>query len=145
MKKIFMWIVLMFINMALWAGNEKPIKITEMPLKAQQFIQNFFPAHSIALAKMDTEFLSKNYDVIFTNGDKVEFDKQGRWTNIDCEHSMVPIAVIPHAIQDYVQKQYPNAKILKIEMTDRKGYDVELSNGLEIEFDKKFNVIDIDR
>ena len=145
MKKIFMWIVAMFINMALWAGNEKPIKVIEMPVKAQRFIQTFFSAHSIALAKMDTEFLSRNYDVIFTNGDKVEFDKQGRWTNIDCEHSMVPTAVIPQAIKDYVQKQYPNAKILKMEMTDRKGYDVELSNDVEIEFDKKFNVIDIDR
>ena len=43
-----------------------------------------------------------------------------------------------------MQKQYPNAKILKIELTDRKGYDVGLSNDVEIEFDKRFNVIDID-
>ena len=42
MKKIFMWIVAMFINMALWAGNEKPIKVIEMPVKAQRFIQTFF-------------------------------------------------------------------------------------------------------
>ena len=42
------------------------------------------------------------------------------------------------------QKQYPNAKILKIELTDRKGYDVGLSNDVDVEFDKKFNVIDID-
>ena len=145
MKKIFMWVLVTFINMALWAGNEKPIKVTEMPAKAQLFIQNFFSSHSIALAKMETDFLSKSYDVIFTNGDKVEFDKQGRWTNIDCEHSMVPTAVVPQTIKDYVQQQYPKAKILKIELTDRRGYDVELSNDVEIEFDKKFNVIDIDR
>ena len=43
-----------------------------------------------------------------------------------------------------IQKQYPNAKILKIELTDRKGYDVGLSNDVDVEFDKKFNVIDID-
>ena len=78
------------------------------------------------------------------NGDKVEFDKKGRWTNIDCEHSAVPGAVVPQSIKEYVQKQYPSAKILKLELTDRKGYDVELSNDVDIEFDKKFNVIDID-
>ena len=26
---------------------------------------------------------------------------------------------------------------------DRHGYDVKLNNGMEIEFDKKFNVVDI--
>jgi len=27
---------------------------------------------------------------------------------------------------------------------DRRGYDVKLNNGMEIEFDKKINVVDID-
>ena len=93
---------------------------------------------------MESDVLSKSYDVIFTNGDKVEFDKKGRWTNIDCEHSVVPAGIVPQSIKEYVQKQYPSAKIIKLELTDRKGYDVELSNDVEIEFDKKFNVIDID-
>lgn len=145
MKKMtFLWVCLFALNVTVWASNDKPIKITEMPGQAQAFIKNYFSTHSVALAKMETDFLSKSYDVIFTNGDKVEFDKQGRWTNIDCEHSVVPVGVIPQTIKDYVQKQYPNAKILKIELTDRKGYDVGLSNDVEIEFDKRFNVIDID-
>ena len=94
---------------------------------------------------METEFMSKSYDVIFTNGDKVEFDKKGNWTNVDCEHTQVPQAVIPMAIQKYLAKNYPDAYVLKIELTDRKGYDVDLNNGFDIEFDKRFNVIEIDR
>ena len=138
MKKMtFLWVCLFALNVTVWASNDKPIKIAEMPGQAQAFIKNYFSTHSVALAKMETDFLSKSYDVIFTNGDKVEFDKQGRWTNIDCEHSVVPVGVIPQTIKDYVQKQYPNAKILKIELTDRKGYDVGLSNDVEIEFDKR--------
>ena len=31
------------------------------------------------------------------------------------------------------------------ELTDRKGYEVDLSNGFDIEFDKKMNVIDVDK
>ena len=145
MKKLVLVLVsIVALSFTAKASEDKPITVDRMPQKAQQFIKAHFGNHQVAMAKMETDFLSKSYDVIFTNGDKVEFDKQGRWTNIDCEHSVVPVGVIPQTIKDYVQKQYPNAKILKIELTDRKGYDVGLSNDVEIEFDKRFNVIDID-
>jgi hypothetical protein len=44
-----------------------------------------------------------------------------------------------------MSKNYPQAKVVKIEKNDRKGYDIELSNGFDIEFDKKFRVVEIDR
>lgn len=145
MKKLtLLWVCMFVFSSIVWAGDDRPIKITEMPKQAQKFIKSYFSTHSVAMAKMETDFLSKSYDVIFTNGDKVEFDKKGRWTNIDCEHSVVPSGVVPQSIKEYVQKQYPSAKIKKIELTDRKGFEVELSNDVDIEFDKRFNVIDID-
>jgi hypothetical protein len=127
------------------AGNDKPIQVSEMPKAAQLFIKNHFADLSVAMAKVETDFLDKNYDVVFTNGNKVEFDKKGNWTNVDCEHTQVPVAILPEAIRQYVTQNYPDAKVLKIEVTDRKGYDVELSNGFELEFDKRMNVIDVDR
>lgn len=146
MKKLAILFVGLFaLNMAMWAGNDKPIQVDRMPKAAQQFIRNHFADQSVAMAKMELDFMSKSYDVIFTNGDKVEFDKKGHWTNVDCEHSQVPQAIIPMAIQQYLAKNYPDAKILKIEKTDRKGYEVDLNNGFDIEFDKKLNVIEFDR
>lgn len=146
MKRLIFLLACVFaLSLVAAAANDKPIKFEEMPKQAQQFVKKHFPTLSIALIKMETDFLSKSYDVIFTNGDKLEFDKRGKWTNIDCEHSVVPVELIPDTILGYVQKQSPKATIMKIEITDRKGYEVELSNGVEIEFDKKFNVIDIDR
>ena len=132
-------------NFVALAGNDKPIQVSEMPKAAQLFIKNHFADLSVAMAKVETDFLDKNYDVVFTNGNKVEFDKKGNWTNVDCEHTQVPVAILPEAIRQYVAKNYPDAKVLKIEVTDRKGYDVELSNGFELEFDKRMNVIDVDR
>ena len=141
MKKIvFLFISLFAMNLVALAGNDKPIQVSEMPKAAQLFIKNHFADLSVAMAKVETDFLDKNYDVVFTNGNKVEFDKKGNWTNVDCEHTQVPVA-----IRQYVAKNYPDAKVLKIEVTDRKGYDVELSNGFELEFDKRMNVIDVDR
>ena len=146
MKKIvFLFISLFAMNFVALAGNDKPIQVSEMPKAAQLFIKNHFADLSVAMAKVETDFLDKNYDVVFTNGNKVEFDKKGNWTNVDCEHTQVPVAILPEAIRQYVAKNYPDAKVLKIELTDRKGYNVELSNGFELEFDKRMNVIDVDR
>ena len=146
MKRLaFLFVCMFMLNLVALAAHDKPIKFEEMPKQAQQFVNKYFAQQSVALIKMETDFMSKSYDVIFTNGDKVEFDKRGHWTKIECEQSAVPTELIPDTILGYVQKQYPSAKVLKIEKTDRKGYEIDLSNGVDIEFDKKLNVIDIDR
>ena len=146
MKKIILFFASLFVlNLAVSADNDKPIQLTEMPKEAQQFIQRHFANQPVALAKIDADFMDKTYEVVFTNGDQVEFDKKGKWTKVDCEHTQVPLAIVPVAIQQYVSKNYPDAKVVKIELTDRKGYEVDLSNGFEIEFDKKMRVVEIDR
>lgn len=144
-KMMFLFVSLFVMNLAVFADNDKPIQVTEMPKEAQSFVKSHFANQSVAVAKMETDFFDKTYDIIFTNGDKVEFDKKGNWTKVDCEHTQVPQAVIPTAIQQYVSKNYPDAKVVKIEKTDRKGFDVDLSNGFDIEFDKKMRVVEIDR
>lgn len=114
-----------------------------MPQLAQQFIKQHFSDSKVALAKMESDFLYKSYEVIFTNGNKVEFDKKGNWEEVDCKHTSVPVAIIPAAIQKYVTTNYPDAKVLKIER-EKKDYEVKLSNRTELKFDLKFNLIDID-
>ena len=87
--------------------------------------------------------LSKNYEVIFTNGDKVEFDRTGGWAEVKCTRNPVPEAIVPAAIRDYVKTNYPDAEILKIERS-KKEYEVKLSNRWEIKFNNQMQVIDID-
>lgn len=145
MKKVTLLLTALFAFVAVsFAGEDKPISVDKMPQAAQTFIKQYFPGKSIALAKMDSEFFGRSYDVIFTNGDKVEFDKKGEWTKIDCDYSQVPMEAVPSAIRTYVKSHYPSAKIKQIEK-DRKKYELELSNGWEIKFDKSFNVIKLDR
>ena len=146
MKKIVLIFASLFLmNLLAFADNDKPIQVSDMPKVAQEFILRHFANQSVALAKIDTEFLNKTYDIVFTNGDEVEFDKKGKWIKVDCGRSQVPLEIVPVAIQQYVSKNYPDAKVVKIELTDRKGYDIDLSNGFEIEFDKKMRVVEIDR
>ena len=86
---------------------------------------------------------SKSYEVVFTNGDKVEFDRDGRWKEISCKQSSVPPALVPAAISRYVKSHYAGRRIVKLER-DRKEFEVNLDNGVEITFNKNFQVTDID-
>lgn len=125
------------------ASNDKPIEVSQLPQTAQQVLKKDFSKMKIALAKMESGIFDTSYDIIFTNGDKVEFDRNGNWTELKCKYSQVPVRLIPAAINSYVKKNYPSTKVLEIER-DRNEYDVKLSNGIEITFNKKFQVIDID-
>lgn len=146
MRRIVMFLVCVFSLsvVTMWAGNDKPISFGELPATAQAFVRKHFPQVDVALTKMDSDFFNKDYDVIFVNGDKIEFDKNGNWKEIKCAPGgFVPPAAIPSQIQTYLTRNYPNTSVVKIER-DRKDYEVKLSNGRELKFDKQFRLIDID-
>ncbi len=143
-KKALMAIICIaaFVTPAM-ADNDKPISVSELPTAAQQVLNSYFTTKKVALAKMESGIIGKSYDVIFTNGEKIEFDRKGQWTEIDCKQSSVPSKLVPSQITSYVNQNYSGNKILKIEKDDNE-YEVNLSNGIEITFNKKFAVIDID-
>ncbi|WP_417128705.1 PepSY-like domain-containing protein [Phocaeicola sp.] len=144
MKKLVFLLVCVFtVSTVAMADNEKPIQVGQLPTKAQTFITTYFKGHKVALAKQDSDLFSKSYDVIFTNGEKIEFDKSGEWTEVKCKSSGVPAQIIPSAIRTYVKNNYPDASIIQIERK-RNEYEVKLSNRWEITFDSQMRVIDID-
>ena len=144
MRKIIAMLLCVFAFQAVVsADNDKPVQVGQLPTKAQTFLSSHFKGRKVALAKMESDLFYKSYDVIFTSGDKVEFGKSGDWTEVSCPHSEVPVQVIPAAIRNYLKTNYPDAKVLGIER-DKNEYEVKLSNRLEIKFDSKFRVMDID-
>lgn len=145
MKKLFVLFICLFaLQTVVRADDDKPIQITQLPQKAQQFIKQHFSDSKIALAKMESKLFSKSYDVIFTSGNKIEFDKEGDWKEISCKYSEVPAALIPDAIKQEVASKYPETKILEIER-DTNDYEVRISNGWELKFDFAFKLIDVDK
>ena len=84
-------------NMAANAGNDKPIAVNALPVKAQTLLSNHFNNQKVMLATIETGVINKSYDVVLQNGTKLEFE-----------------------------------------------YEVELANGLDLTFNKHFQVIDID-
>ena len=116
MKKIILlFLCLAAIQITIKAGNDKPIDFNELPAQSQQMIKKYFPDQSVALVKMEREFSGKSYELIFTNGNKVEFDKRGLWKEINCKYTTLPLELVPAQITDYVNTNYPEVKITKIE------------------------------
>lgn len=144
MKKFLVMMACLFaLNAAVYAGDDKPIKVNQLPTNSQQFIQKHFNGIEISYAKVDNDILDKSYEVIFVNGDKVEFSKNGEWKDVSCKYSQVPNGIVPKEILNFVLQKHQGQKILKIDR-DTRDYELELSNGLEIKFDLKFNIIGYD-
>ncbi len=145
MKKSAILIVCFFtlFSAVVRADNDKPVQVNRLPTAARQFIEQHFGDRKVALAKMETEFMSKSYEVTFANGDHIDFDNKGNWEEVDCKFSSVPAAIVPDPILKYIKENYPDATVKKIEK-DRREYEVKLSNRVELTFDLKFNLIDID-
>ena len=137
MKKLFLLLVSLILIVAdIYAGRDKAITVDQLPKIAQQFIEKHFADVEVSYAKMDTELFDKSYDVIFVNGSKVEFDKRGEWEKVDCKYTQVPERVIPSKIREFIVKNHPSAKVIKIER-DSKAYKVRLNGKLKLKFDLK--------
>lgn len=55
----------------------------------------------------------------------------------------VPDAYVPAGVRAYVSKNHSGQRIVSIDR-ERSGYDVELSNGIEMKFDKVGNFLRYD-
>ena len=130
-------------NMVANAGNDKPIAVSALPVKAQTLLSNHFNSQKVMLATIESGVVSRSYDVVLKNGTKLEFDKKGNLTEIDCKLGIVPALLIPQAIKNYLKDNYAGQSVKKIEM-NKNEYEVELTNGLDLTFNKHFQLIDID-
>ena len=125
------------------ADKNKPIQVNELPAKAQTVLNTHFSGQKVTMATLESEIIDKSYNVVLQNGTKLEFDRKGNLTEVDCKQGTVPAKLIPQPIKSYVQANYSGQNIKKMEI-DKNEHEVELSNGLDITFNKRFKVIDID-
>ena len=108
------------------------------------FVETYFPQVSIRSARQD----GNEIEVKLTDKTEIEFYLNYEWKSIDCEKSLVygsvPAELVPAEITAYVAANFANSLIEQIEKKHNGGWEIELSNGLEITFDSNFNVTEID-
>ena len=126
-------------SMPAMADSDRVITFDQLPNQAQTLLKKHFADKVPLIVTVDWD----DYKVMYQSGEKIEFDKKGNWKELDCKVSAVPTALIPDQIKASVKTTFPGATIIKFDR-DRRGYDVKLNNGMEIEFDKNFRVVDLD-
>ncbi|MBR7012710.1 MAG: PepSY-like domain-containing protein [Muribaculaceae bacterium] len=142
MKKIqaiLLLVAMMALSFNAKADHDQVITFDQMPEAAQTLLRQHFANKVPLVVTVDWD----DYTIRYESGEKVEFDKQGNWKEIDCRATQVPVELIPEQIKSNIQATFPGAIILKIDR-NRRGYEVKLNNGLEVEYSPTFDVIDID-
>lgn len=143
LKKSFLPLSLSLLTLGAWA-QDRSISFAELPRTAQAFIENHYDPGQVSHIVLDDEFLSdKEYKVVLKDGIQVEFDGKGNWTEVEAERQSVPDEIVPEAIRTHVKKSFPGNEIVQIARSSRR-YEVELTSGLDLEFDKSGKFIRID-
>lgn len=124
-------------------AQKSTIPATQLPAAAQAFIKNNFKGATIASAQVDKEMFDTDYKVYLNNAVEIEFDDKGQWEEIDGHHTALPASVLPAAINNYINTTYKGQHATKIDKK-RWGYEVELTNGLELDFDASGKFLRID-
>lgn len=144
MKKFLALLFMVFLTIqATFAGDVITQDAKQLPLVARNFINRHFTRPQISYIKIDSEFLSKKYEVVLSDRTKIEFNGDGEWEEVDGKRNNIPTTIIPAHIKQYVEANYPGVSFTKIER-DRGEVEVELTNRLSLTFNKKGQLIDID-
>ncbi len=138
-KYLFLMVALLTMSFNAKADHNQVITYNQLPEAAQTLLKQYFAGKVPLIVTMDWD----DYNIVYESGEKVEFDKQGNWKEIDCKVSRVPSELIPEQIKSHIKATVPGTTILKLDR-NRRGYEVKLNNGLEVEYNRDFQVIDID-
>ena len=147
MKKFFLAVASLFTFIGIAsADNDRIISFEQLPAKSQEFIKKYFPDEKVSYVKEESDFMELSYEAVLATGTKIEFVGSGEWKEVN-SYAGVPTSIVPKQVMNFLKKnQYMGngVTVRKIER-ERSGWKVELSNNMEFEFDKSFQLRDIDR
>ena len=134
-KHILALLVLVLIGTSITAcGRKRVIDPEQLPKAATELVQKHWPSCVIDFAYID----GLEYEVLLSDGTIIEFNKKGEWKEMKCTDGL-PVTLVPANITRYVVGRFPKQLIIKCEKM-RGGYEIELTNGLEIQFDMQGRV-----
>lgn len=125
------------------AAEDVEIAFEKLPEKAQKVVLKAFPDTKIKKVEMERRASLIQYEVKLAGGIKMQFNKEGTFTECECTSGSVPAVLIPAKIKELIDKEFPNREIRRFEH-DSKLYEVLLDNGDELSFNSTYRLVDID-
>ena len=137
--KFFLMALICLMTSVACNADDKMIPVEKLPAAAKDFVKQEFPGKKIIYAEKDWN----SYECRLDDGTKIEFNKKGTWKKVDSHHVALPKDIVPVAIQEYVTSHFPGCVVTKIDK-ERYGYDIELSNDLDLKFNYQGVLIGMD-
>ena len=134
-KNIF---TLLLIASSFFATAQQNSKSKQLPLEANTFLEANFKGIQIQEAKKETEGTTFKYEVKLANGAEVEFNNRGRWREVESKTTSIPTTMLQPSVGQYIQKNYPGAKITEIKKGVRFNF-VEINDKTTLQFDSEGN------
>ncbi len=122
--------------------HDEIIAADALPSAAQAFVVAHFPEATILQVTKDYDDRSHSFKVSLSDGTYLEFNKSGKWTEVENYATGVPEAIIPANILGYIQTTFPENYVVSIELG--RIYDVELNSGMELDFSTAGEYLRID-
>lgn len=119
------------------------IMAEELPIPVQAFVQKNFPGQGVSYAKVDRDLFGTTYELYLDNGVEMDINKNGKWAKVDGNYNPIPTSILPARIANYVNTHFTGDCVTKIDQS-LLGYDVELSNELELNFNRNGMLRNVD-
>ena len=142
MKKLLFALFAVVAAFTVWSCSDdddgpdyKVIEYSQLPQAAKDFISRHYNVEEIMKVERDGDHDGSAYEVRFLNGAEVEFDAAGQWVDVDAPAGYaIPEGIAPQPIVNYVTNTFPQYSINEISR-EKYGYEIELTNGLDLPFD----------
>lgn len=118
--------------------------VNNLPEEITSFVKDFFPNATIAYVKAEKEYNGNEIDLTLNDGTEIDFDTSKQWEKVECKNGSVPEKIVPQAIASYVKANHQGQAIIKIDKDDHGGFEIELSNGIELNFDQAGKFLNTD-
>jgi hypothetical protein len=102
-------------------------KSAQLPKEATTFLDVNFKGIEVQEVKKESE-------VKLANGAEVEFNNRGRWREVASKTASLPTTMLQPSVGQYIQKNYPTAKITEIKKGIRFNF-VEINDSDKLQFD----------
>jgi len=141
-KKIIAFCTIMLAIAFTSSARERIIPSASLPGEIKTYIAANFPKQSIRQSITELDGFTKTYEIILDNLTELEFNRKGEITSIDGKIKL-PASVISTEIAAYIKSNYPGSFITGWHLDDR-NQEIELNNGLDLEFNMNGLLLRID-
>lgn len=148
MKKLLLPLVVGALGCFVWSCSDddyyEDFDYGYLPPNAQAFLSSFFYDDDIENCYTEGAGSNLIYVVDYFSGYEVVFDCDGYWIEVDAPGNWsIPSGIAPSSIEWFVVNNFPYAGINEI-VYNYWGYEVDLTDGTELNFDSSGNFIGYD-